>query len=386
MYKYFLIVLSLFSPSISEIYAPMSTRTFDFQVDDICKYQKSSDDFMYVEPCEKDYSCELVTHLVSPISYPIIAICRKKILEELSYFGSSCEEDNDCYSTLKCVEKKCTLEENDYAVEIENLFYCPDNLIPIRDNTGYKCEKRDKHKMDGLYYLKEDSGETYAYPDYMKIHGEINLDKAENNYQLLKISVNSIGSVDNGKFVEDERACKSGFALEFYPNGAISDTSSTFNTKYKKCVQFDGIEYKKNGGTCKIKYILDNKNLVYDVDKVDTIIISSSYKNTFCNNFKFKETELDLFKQYVNKVSELGDECTSNKYYDEPFTCKNDKLRKLYYFYEHIDKYLLYKSEDEISEFLLQNEYPSYGVKFSKTEGSSYLSNKFICLLILLLL
>ena len=386
MYKYFLIVLSLFSPSISEIYAPMSTRTFDFQVDDICGYQKSSDDFMYVEPCEKDYSCEMVTNLVSPISYPIIAICRKKILEELSYFGSSCEEDNDCYSTLKCVEKKCTLEENDYAVEIGNQFYCPDNLIPIRDNTGYKCEKRDKHKMDGLYYLKEDSGETYAYPDYMKIRGEITLDKAENNYQLLKISVNSIGSVDNGKFVEDEKVCKSGFALEFYPNGTISDTSSTFNTNYKKCVQFDGIEYKKYGGTCKIKYILDNKNLVYDVDKVDTNIISSSYKNTFCNGFKFKETKLDLFKQYVNKVSELGDECTSNKYYDEPFTCKNDELRKLYYFYNHIDKYLLYKSEDEISEFLLQNEYPSYGVKFSKTEGSSYLSNKFICLLILLLL
>jgi hypothetical protein len=362
----------------------MSTRTFEFQVDDICEYQKSSNDFIYVEPCEKDYSCQQVT---SSSSFPSVAICRKNILEELSYFGASCEGDDDCYSTLKCVEKKCTLEENDYAIEIEYIFYCPDNLIPIMDNTGYKCKKRDKHKMDGLCYLKEDSGDiTNALPDYNKICGEITFDKAENNYQILKKSVNSLGSVDNGKFVLDEKACRSGFALKFYPNGAISDTTSTFTTSYKKCVQFDGIEYKKNSGTCKIKYILDNKNLVYDVDKVDNNIISSTYKSSFCDGFKFKEIKLDLFKQYVNKVSELGDKCTNNKYYDEPYTCKNDELRKLIYFYDNIEKYLLYKNEDEISEFLLQQEYPSYGVKFSKTDGSGYLSNKFICLLILLLL
>ena len=384
MYKFFLILLSLFSPSISQIYAPMSTRTFEFQVDDICGYQKSSNDFIYVEPCEKDYSCEPVT---TSGSFPLVAICRKNILEELSYFGASCEGDDDCYSTLKCVEKKCTLEENDYAIEIEDIFYCPDNLIPIIDNTGNKCEKRDKHKMDGLCYLKEDSGDiTNSLPDYNKICGEITLDKAENNYQKLKESVNSLGSVENGKFVLDEKACKSGFALNFYPNGAISDTTSTLTTSYQKCVQFDGIEYKKNSGTCKIKYILDDKNLVYDVDKVANNIISSTYKSSFCDGFKFKEIKLDLFKQYVNKVSELGDECTNNKYYDEPYTCKNDELRKLYYFYYHIEEYLLYKNEDEISEFLLQQEYPSYGVKFSKTDGSSYLSNKFICLLILLLL
>ena len=378
-----LITLGLFSQYLSQLYAPMSIRTFEFQVDDICSYQKSSNDFKYVEPCEKDYSCEIIFSFPYA-GYPQIGVCRKNSQEELSYFGSSCESDSDCYGTLKCVEKKCTLEENDNAVQIESIPYCPDNLIPISGNTGYKCEKREEHKMNGLCYLKDNSGVYEALPEYMKICGEISLDTAENNYQKLKVNVNSFGSVDNGKFVQNEEACKSGFALEFYPDGTISDTSSTFSGGYKKCVQYDGVEYKKNSNTCKIKYILDNKNLVYDVDKVDSELISD--KTNFCSQFKFKEVKLDLIKQYFNKVNELSDECNKNKYYDEPYTCKNDELRKLLYFHSNIENYLLYKNEDEITEFLLQQEYPSYEVKYTKTDGCGYLSNKFIFLLILLLL
>ena len=260
--------------------------------------------------------------------------------------------------------------------------------IKITDSGNYKCEKRDKNEMDGLCYLKTESGSIkQASSDYMKVCGEISLDKAENNYAKLKTSVNSLGSVDNGKFVEDSMACKSGFALLFYPNGKISNPSPTTvpNTPYLMCVQFNGIEYKKSG-SCKINYIIGENKYVYDFDKTD--ISAYSPPTSVCSNFKTIkiETSLDLLNQYINKVNELGDECTKSYFYDEPNTCRNDELRKLYYFYNHIDDYLLYKSEDEISEFILQEIYPSYGVKFSKTDGSSYLSNKFIFLLILFLL
>ena len=86
MYKFFFFLLSLFSPSISQIYAPMSTRTFEFQVDDICEYQKSSNDFIYVEPCEKDYSCQDATSS----GYPQIGICTKTSYEQPTYFNKAC--------------------------------------------------------------------------------------------------------------------------------------------------------------------------------------------------------------------------------------------------------------------------------------------------------
>ena len=132
---------------------------------------------------------------------------------------------------------------------------------------------------------------------------------------------------------------------------------------------------------------MNKNNYNYDVDKVDNFLYNSyGSKNAFCNSFKFRKAELDLFKQYIDKVNELGDECKKNKYYDEPFTCRNDELRKLNYFYNNVEEYLLYKNEDEITEYLLQNEYPSYAVKFSKTDSSDFISNKFIYLLFLLLL
>ena len=382
MNKLLLIALCFFSPSLSSIYAPMSTRTFDFQVDDICKYQKTSTDFIYVEPCEKDYSCESIYSSGSQQ----IGVCRKNVQEEISFFGSSCEEDDDCYGNIKCVDKKCTLEENDTPLYLDK-YYCPDSLIPVQTDSGnYKCEKRDKNEMDGLCYLKTESGTIKnASPDYLKVCGEISLDKAENNYAKLKTSVNSLGSIDNGKFVEDPMACKSAFTLFFYPNGKISNPSPTTvpNTPYQMCIQFNGIEYKKSG-SCKINYIIGENKFIYDFDKTDISAYSSP--TSICSYFKVIEARLDLLNQYINKVNELGDECIKSNFYDEPHTCRNDEVRKLYYFYNHIDEYLLYKNEDEISEYILQEIYPSYGVKFSKTDGSNYLSNKFICLLILFLL
>ena len=379
MKKYFLILISLISPSFSQVLAPMSKRSFDFLVEDICAHSNSNNDFTYVEPCEKDHKCIPVS---SSSLGTTVSVCEKYVEADIS-FGSACEKDEDCdtYDNLKCIDSKCSLNENDNAIYLGSHYYCPDNLIPIQISSGiYKCEKRENHEMNGLCYLYKNIGSIHAYPDYMKICGEIMFDTEENNYGHLKTATNSIGSVKDGKFVDDELACESGFTLDFYPNGATTlDSSSTIpNTKYKRCVTYDGVEYKKNG-YCIIKYILDKKNYKYDVQK----ILSSS---SLCSEMEFIDTKLELFKKYVSKVNELGDQCTKNKYYDEPFTCKNDELRKFYYFYNHLNNYLLYKNEDEVSEFLLQQAYPSYAVQYSKTDESKFLSNNFICLLILLLL
>ena len=384
MYKFTLILLCIFSLSFSQgVYAPMSLRNFEFPVDDICHYQKTSDDFIYVEPCEKDYSCQDAVNN----GFQIIGICQKTSYEQPTYFNKACTTDDDCYIGLNCVSNKCTLEENDVAlpISLDNsnfYYYCPDTLIPVKDGSDYKCKVRQSHELDGLCFLSTGTL-TEASPDFMKVCGEITLDTQANSYGKLKVSANSFGSVDNGKFVQNVMACKSGFALEFYPDGKIS--SSTLTQSYNKCVQFNGVEYKRSG-SCVIKYIVGNNNYVYDVDKASTNIISN--KRQFCSEFKFIETKLDLFKQYINKMNQLGTGCTKSNYFDEPFTCRNDELRKLYFSMQNVEEYLLYKNEDEISEYLLQNEYPSYAVKFSKTDGSNFITNnyKFICLLFLLLL
>ena len=388
MYKYILILLFLFFPIISQTppttYAPMSVRTFDLDIEDICSYQKSANDFKYVEPCERDYKCEedAFTGLVSGT----IGICRKNNQVQTP-FGSACEEDTDCnsdYTGLKCENKICVIDENEVAIDIDGTQCCPNNkLFPLFDSGigKYKCTKIEGNEETKKLCKSGSTRDDKAYPDYMKVCGEIELNADNNDY--IKASINSIGSVSDGKFVEDLLACKSGFALNFYSDGETTSTPPGADN-YPKCVEYNGVEYKKDD-SCKIKYILDKKVYYYDTGKVDGILFGNNAQ-TFCNNFKFIDTKLDLFRQYVNKVTQLGNECSNIKYYDEPYTCKNDELRKLYYFYNNIEEYMLYKNEDEITEFILQKVYPSYGVKYSKDDASKYLSNKFICLLILLLL
>ena len=389
MHKFVLFLLFSFSSIYSIIsinsplYAPMSKRIFEFDVENICSYTKP--DFIYVKPCKKNHKCELLFGGYGGY-YPNIGICTE-YSEENMPFDSSCENDDDCFvedGKLKCLEKKCSLDVNDDPIYIKDYQYCPDNLIGVRTNiNSYKCEERKENEMIGLCYLKKDSGYKRALPDYMKVCGEITFDKAENNYEILNIKMNLIGSVEDGKFVENELACKSGFALKFYPNGAINpDSTKNHWNNYYRCVKYNGIKYKKNKNGCIINYILNNKNYTYDTNKASVNYYYCSnnlanfrMENNFIKTYFIKE-RLNLFKQYVDKVNELGDECRKNKYYDEPFTCKNDELRKLYYFYNHTDEYLLYKKEDEIIEYILQKEYPSYGVKFSKIDRNGYLNDK----------
>ena len=321
----------------------------------------------------------------------LLSVYAEKNLVAETPYGASCEADGDCESglNLKCDNNICVLTEDVNAIEVLDIdsstskhYYCPNkNLFAL--NTGasgsplYICKKiEDYPNMRGLCSSVSENKE--AHPDYMKVCGEIELDDDSN--AVTKIKMDSIGSVSDGKFVKNLLAWKSGFALNFYSDGN-TDAGTDI---YLKCVQYNGIEYKKDN-SCKINYILDKKNYYYDAGKVNQDLVNNDI-SAFCSSFKFIDAQLDLFKQYVNKATQLGNECSNIKYYDEPFTCKNDELRKLYYFFNNIEEYMLYKNEDEITEFILQKVYPSYGVKYSKDDASKYLSNKFICLLILLLL
>ena len=77
-----------------------------------------------------------------------------------------------------------------------------------------------------------------------------------------------IGSVKDGEFVFDEKACESGYALYFYGDGNLndpsSDSSSSNNYMLKKCVT----PKKIDESSCIITYEDDGKDLVYYVSKI----------------------------------------------------------------------------------------------------------------------
>ena len=89
-------------------------------------------------------------------------------------------------------------------------------------------------------------------------------------------------------------------------------------------------------------------------------------------------------------MTEKKDECKNNKYYNEPYTCGKDEIRKIWYFYNHPEEYILYKNEEDIIHFLLQQAYPLYGNNNStekdSTELSTFLNIKYFISLILILL
>ena len=86
-------------------------------------------------------------------------------------------------------------------------------------------------------------------------------------------------------------------------------------------------------------------------------------------------------------MEELKETCENATYDNETFTCGNDELRKLWFFYNHMYYYLLYKKDEDFINNLIQDTYHLYG--FGKDEvNSKELSvllniNYFIYLLIL---
>jgi hypothetical protein len=71
-------------------------------------------------------------------------------------------------------------------------------------------------------------------------------------------------------------------------------------------------------------------------------------------------TKLEIFQNYKKRYDEIKEECKSLLYLDEPETCRDDELRKWYYFYINPGKYILYQNEPQVMEYLIQDSYKDY--------------------------
>lgn len=394
MLKYIIIFAYLFSSSLST-YRAMSKKSIDFG-NDICFYRETDDpnDYLYyVKPCPDGQYC---SYLESSDYY--LSKCQTYSQLKTTLNGN-CQTDFECGNYfnsdsgtnigLECTgssEKHCTVKSsNTYIIKDsasnEKKYFChPDEAaISISSPVSFGCtpitstqksQYGDKYRFT---FTDDSDGSSYIYyiaPGLYKVPGKINFKTKQNNadYIIDYIETSYIGSQPVETFVEDGMACETGFALNFYGNGQLVEPtdSSPSHTTHLYCVNVKEVD-SVNGF---IKYTLkDDVEKIYNCNKGSSISCSATLM-----------TKLEMFKNYKEKLDSIRSECeTSN--YDEPFTCGNNELRKWWYFYNNPDKYILYKDEKEIIDFLVQVAYPGY----TPENNSRFLNIKYFFYLLLLI-
>ena len=48
-------------------------------------------------------------------------------------------------------------------------------------------------------------------------------------------------------------------------------------------------------------------------------------------------TKIELIQDYFSKFNNSKTDCLEGNFYEEPFTCENDELRKVWYYYNNIE-------------------------------------------------
>lgn len=385
MFKEILLALSLISLSSSTTHAPWHLRNFDYSVSDICSYTDNT--FKYVKPCQANYKCQSVggnTHGIET--------CRQ-VYKTVKIYGEECSGDIECDTGLECKSSSCVNTNDGTVYDIkdrisnDHVYYCNTNLKPSGSSGNAICTSSSSSifsDMNGFCYKSGvDEGDPKNIPPaFNKVCGENTLTKKTtgNDYYISQTSMTTIGFLDDGTYVSDERACKSGFALYLYRSKTLVKPGNTEDQNmYKVCVTLKEIA-SDNGGNKVFKYSIGTTENVYNVANLPS---GTNYPYPTDSHLM---TKLELFKEFVNKAKSVT--CQENQGYDdEQFTCKNDELRRLWYFYHHVDEYLLYKNEDAIVDYLVEQKYPEYSPRYAEPqqEASSFLSVKFISLLILLL-
>lgn len=362
MCLYILFFIGLISISTSGYLPLKKYNGFD---DNVCSY--IFNDVNYVRTCKDNGKyCRNIGESTS--------FCEDKPTTiSLKTLDEKCDSKYECEDSLYCYSGQCTKRD-------DSIIHCTSGNVAIRTQNSWTCKNKE---IENYCYYK-DKVTAILSPDYSKVCGEITFDPTTltNNegtkYDLLKIETAYIGTVEDGKFVYDAKACKSGYALPFYPDSSLKDPSTTgINKMYLKCVKVNEIDNANAlGNYCIIKYDTDQ---IYNIDQIDQSIYQGNMHN-FCKENLM--TELELFNKYINVFTkEKQEQCAKKENYNEPNTCNDNELRKWYYYYTHPSHYILYYNEkgNDVANYLIQQKYPLY-------ESSKYFQiNYFLIILILFL-
>ena len=405
MYKYIIVFFSILSTFNSAYLPYKKNKNFP---EETCSYE-FEENIYYVRDCEKGKYCN--------DRGADFSICEN--IPEVTLLNAdsseSCQSNYECETGFACINSKCIYPDCDTGEQkiiTKNGYKC---LLTTESNVFYSKDFKwndATSRIDGTTKLDEGCG-------HFQVGGKItsfNVTKDGTNgviYEPQEIIYSDIGSVEDGDFVFDEKACKSGFALYFYGNGELKNPHDNYNYMYKRCVTLEDIE-AFNSGECKIKYTLNDKTFSYNPYQYDNNHFTltnqpsgyshsssfSSIPNGYFNQIPSLSNLCDpdlkiktkIFQKYIGELTDDIRKCpkkeekvidsNNNEYYLE--TCQNDQLRKWSYLYEHPEYYVLYYDEDDdkgntVINYLVQKEFPSY-------QSSPFLNIKYyICLLLLLL-
>ena len=414
MNKQILIFVLLISVILST-YRPMTKRTIDFG-ENICYYKEYGSGsnqqsiIEYVKPCPQGKFCyDTESSVAHGNSEHDLHTC-EIYAPSRKVFGASCETnfecnidyDNspsyifECSSNKVCALKSTSDYTSTYKVEdsLSNLiiYHCPSNKYPLSLSYSDSISCTDlptdvqesnfsgKHKFtissastSTSYYA---GGKPYQVPGLLHFKDITN---SNVDYVVDNIDYSDIGTVEDGNFVSNTLACKSGFALYFFGNGKLTKTtgiaSPTPANMYLYCVT--------------LKEYISPKEVVYSISGGDEKVynlaqISENEGSTLgVTNLQFEQnllTKLEMFKNYREKLDIEKCRGEYEQYYSEPFTCKNNELRKWWYFYHYPDEYLVYKDEPLVMDYLVQQAFPEYA-----SESSGFLAFKYIIYLFILL-
>ena len=382
-----------------QIYLPMKK---DHKYgEDICYYreidQKLDYAVYYVKPCEKGKYCEEEISRDQPFGF-----CREVPVKSSKFpsFGEACSSSGECQNNLYCdgtCKKKCSNTLNPYEHDL-NTFACEANDYKKIDEKYCKWyDARYNEVANQPKYYLGDTLTLGKFPGLPKECGIIrytpitdydrsNSDKAFTRYFKQSEEWCSIGEAKDGDFVNDQKFCKSGFALNFYPNGGLDDPSEDFaDSIYEEhlvqmCVTPTEIDLNNPlVGGCVITYKVGDGNeqkynaakYNFDCEGLDNIVIQTKIYTEFIEEFNNASDE-DKNNCYGIPDNDIG-----------AGDCENIKLLKLYYFYNHINEYIFYQDRDKLDKVLhykIQQAFHRY------YEASTYLNIKYLIILLFLIL
>ena len=370
MNKYIILIfaclfkLSLFTSTFN-VYRPMSKKSIDFG-EDVCYYEDISDNskLMYVKGCPSGKTCQIVEQSdTSDTSVYRIHVCQqfdsisKRKTEETCDTGGL----DECEGLLTCTSGTCKTSGSTTTVCAK---------IGKRTNGGTESCVNDETEINTIgnkcYSQDTSTSNIITYTHYIspsKICKKLTIQETSSGpgayYIKSKELVDGLYSIQDGGYVDDDATlsdtsniyCESGFSLYFYGNGKLSPSDTKM---FKRCVKFLAIEKITNGYM--IKYELNEKDHIYDTSQLTL----SDYKTKQDKELYLLYTRAEISKNMKEEYKANGE---SNTY------------KKWEYLYADPEKYLLYKDQPEILDYLIQKYgYPNYipeGVKTSDDDDTT---------------
>ena len=378
---------------------------------DICHYKEIDEkldyEIHYAKPCKEGQYCDNFGIDGQPFD-----ICRD--LPEyikLADLKEQCDDTKDCVNGLNCIDgictKKCNTNQDVYHL-YDGRYICSESKYITSDNI---CSELTYKYVDSIY--ARGNGYDYKYgtfKDASKECGKINPTEVtthasnSNNknkkYLIKSKEFVSVGEVEDGDFVTDDKYCKSGFALYFYLNGKVTnpgevDTDTTHpqdtNYMFLRCVtpikinpDRKIITYKigegneENYNTNNINGYVYERGFTGDPDDDSTHISFDSIDL----GIEYAIIKNEIMKDYLEAFEDLEDEEKEICIEDFKNRCTNPDIVRAIYFFDHPDEYLFYHDRKKLKKVLnykIQSVYHSFS-------SNKFLKLNYLVLLLALLL